>query len=69
MITIIMHTTLAHPVFGCAGPGDTITVDEKTGRDLIAGRFADLVSEPVRESAALKTPEKAVISKATLKSR
>ena len=67
-MTIIMRTTLAHPVYGCAGPGCSITVDDDTGKALIAGRYADLAPQ-ARESTSMRTPEKAVHEPASRKSR
>lgn len=74
MTKIIMRTTLAHPVYGCAGPGGHLTVDDDTAKALIAGGYAFAVGgeallAPTRESAAMGQPETAVQPKPARKSR
>ena len=68
-----LQTIFAHPVHGCAGPGEIIEVDEMTAQALIEGRYADHVPHRPfpgqRESAALATVETAVQPKASRKQR
>lgn len=68
-----LRTIFAHPVHGCAGPGEIISVDDQTAQALIEGGYADEVTprpKPAsRESAAVSTPETAMQSKAVRKTR
>lgn len=69
-----MRTIFAHPAHGCAGAGEIIDLDETTALALIAERYADAVTprgpvSPMRESAAVSTPEKAMKPNPGKKSR
>lgn len=77
MVKVIMVTTIAHPVHGCAGPGQTISVDEETAKALLAGRYAKAFPPAASsarpsaapEGAAQTQPETAMQPKASRKSR
>lgn len=68
-----LRTIFAHPVHGCAGPGEIINLDEQTALALIEGRYAEEVTPrpkpPTPESAAVSTPETAMQPKAVRKPR
>lgn len=64
MARIKLFTIFAGPS-GIAHPGQIISVSDEAADELVSGGYAELVDEqPVRESAQLKTPEKAVLPEA-----
>lgn len=72
-MNVKLRTIFAHPAHGCAGPGEIIDLDEQTARALIEGGYAEEVTPrpkpPIRESAAVSTPETAMHSRAARKPR
>jgi len=68
MRAVKLLTTMAGPG-GCYHPGDVVSLPAEKAEILINGGYAEAVKLTAIETAAVETPEKAVLPKAQSKRR
>lgn len=69
MTRLRFRTIAASPIYGTVSPGQIVAVPDECVEDLLSGGYAERVDpvQPVRESARLTQPEKAVLPDAGAK--